>query len=174
MNIRHNTSALATLALTMSRTQATAGEFDASRPIGEDWRGARTSLAGNGIRFKLGHYSQAAHNTSGGHGHEAAYADRFLPAGAAPIGVQRHECPIELNHDFAATRGIAVMPSVRYVRHPGGLDADNATIPGLIKSVSIPSPAADTLDHPLPGLGCPPASCRPLSPPRPPRIHGRA
>nr|WP_275126879.1 carbohydrate porin [Xanthomonas arboricola] len=51
--------------------------------------------------------------------------------------MQRYEYPIELNYNIAVSRGIEVMPSVQYIRHPGGLDGDNATIVGLQVSLNF-------------------------------------
>ncbi len=65
--------------------------------------------------------------------------NQLLPVpGAGPIGVQRYEYPIELNYNFALTNAIAIMPSLQYIRHPGGLDnADNATILGVQFSLNF-------------------------------------
>ena len=60
------------------------------------------------------------------------YYGQFPPAQNKTIGVQRYEYPIELNYNIAVANGIQIMPSLQYIRHPGGLDnADNATILGV-------------------------------------------
>ncbi|KQQ80169.1 porin [Xanthomonas sp. Leaf131] len=63
--------------------------------------------------------------------------NQTLPAGTAAVGVQRYEYPIELNYNIAVSRGIEVMPSVQYIRHPGGRDVDNATLLGLQVSLNF-------------------------------------
>lgn len=69
-------------------------------------------------------------------------AQRFynssLPfVGALPIGVQRYEYPVELNYNFVVTNAIEIMPSLQYIRHPGGFDVDSATILGLQVSLNF-------------------------------------
>lgn len=82
MNTRHTTPALALLALALACTRpASADEFDPGKHIGGDWGGTRSTLADDGFQFKLGHFSQTAHNTSGGQSHETAYADQFFLGG---------------------------------------------------------------------------------------------
>lgn len=63
--------------------------------------------------------------------------NRQRPTGAAPVDVQHYEYPIELNYNFAVMRGVEVMPSIQYVRHPGGLDVDSATILGMQVSLDF-------------------------------------
>ena len=63
--------------------------------------------------------------------------DRNLPLDASPVGVQRYEYPIELNYNFAVMRGVEIMPSVQYIRHPGGLNTASATILGLQVSLDF-------------------------------------
>ncbi len=81
MKIRQTTSALALLAASVASAHAQADEFDATKHIGGDWGGTRAALAGDGIQFKLAHFSQTAHNTAGGDSHETAYADQFFLGG---------------------------------------------------------------------------------------------
>ncbi|HBK45715.1 MAG TPA: porin [Xanthomonadaceae bacterium] len=81
MKISHTPLALATLAALLAGAQARADEFDPGKHIGGDWGGSRARLADDGIQFKLGHFSQTAHNTSGGQSHETAYADQFFVGG---------------------------------------------------------------------------------------------
>lgn len=108
---------------------ATVGEVLA---LGGFWKGLFPTRPNDRIGLAVGR-NAVADNLS----NAQRNFNRNLPVGAAPIGVQRHEYPIELNYNFAVTRGIEVMPSVQYVRHPGGFDIDNATILGLQVSLNF-------------------------------------
>jgi porin len=62
-----------------------------------------------------------------------ASAQRLLnAAGAGPVPVQGYEYIAELNYQFQLWHGLALMPNVQYIRHPGGSNANrDATVFGL-------------------------------------------
>jgi porin len=63
----------------------------------------------------------------------AASAQRLVnAAGAGPVPVQGYEYIAELNYQFQPWHGLALMPNVQYIRHPGGSNANrDATVFGL-------------------------------------------
>ncbi|WCE04721.1 carbohydrate porin [Pseudoxanthomonas sp. JBR18] len=109
---------------------ATVGEVLA---VGGFWKGFLPSRPDDRIGLAFGRNAVSDKLTDA----QRLY-DRTLPAGATPIGVQHYEYPIELNYNIAAYRGIEIMPSIQYIRHPGGYaDADSATILGLQVSLDF-------------------------------------
>jgi porin len=74
-------TALAMFIALSPSAHAQIADFDASKHIGGDWGGGRQRLADDGIQFKLGHFSQTAHNTAGGERSRTAYADQFFLGG---------------------------------------------------------------------------------------------
>ena len=53
-------------------------------------------------------------------------------AGLGPVPVQGYEYITELNYQFQLWHGLALMPNVQYIRHPGGTSANHdATVWGL-------------------------------------------
>ncbi|WP_349811711.1 carbohydrate porin [Xanthomonas dyei] len=100
--------------------------------IGGFWKGLSAARPNDRIGVAVGRNALSERLRAA----QTRYNQR-LPAGTAAIGVQRYEYPIELNYNIAVSRGIEVMPSVQYIRHPGGLDGDNATIFGLQVSLNF-------------------------------------
>jgi porin len=86
MKTKSSTLARGLLAMALAGTTASAAAFEADRYIGGDWGGGRAKLAEAGIEFKLGHFSQTAHNTSGGQRSRVAYADQFFLGGYFDLG----------------------------------------------------------------------------------------
>jgi porin len=64
---------------------------------------------------------------------EVANAERLVnAAGLGPLPVQGYEYVTELNYQFQLWHGLALMPNVQYIRHPGGTSANHdATVLGL-------------------------------------------
>jgi porin len=65
---------------------------------------------------------------------QVANAERLVnSAGLGPVPVQRgYEYVTELNYQFQLWHGLALMPNVQYIRHPGGTSANHdATVLGL-------------------------------------------
>ncbi|MBE1161392.1 carbohydrate porin [Dyella acidiphila] len=65
---------------------------------------------------------------------EVANAERLVnAAGLGPLPVQQgYEYVTELNYQFQLWHGLALMPNVQYIRHPGGSSANrDATVLGL-------------------------------------------
>jgi porin len=62
-----------------------------------------------------------------------ANAERLVnQAGLGPAPVQGYEYITELNYQFQLWHGLALMPNVQYIRHPGGTSANHdATVWGL-------------------------------------------
>lgn len=62
-----------------------------------------------------------------------ASAERLLnQAGIGPVPVQGYEYTAELNYQFQLPYGLALMPNVQYIHHPGGTNAHpDATVWGL-------------------------------------------
>jgi len=62
-----------------------------------------------------------------------ASAQRLInAAGTGPVPVQGYEYITELNYQFQLWRGVALMPNVQYIRHPGGTSANrDAAVFGL-------------------------------------------
>lgn len=62
-----------------------------------------------------------------------ANAERLVnQAGSGPVPVQGYEYITELNYQFQLGHGLALMPNVQYIRHPGGTSANHdATVWGL-------------------------------------------
>ncbi|MFC3650235.1 carbohydrate porin [Dyella humi] len=62
-----------------------------------------------------------------------ASAERLInAAGAGPVPVQGYEYIAELDYQFQLWHGVALMPNVQYIRHPGGTSANpDATVLGL-------------------------------------------
>lgn len=62
-----------------------------------------------------------------------AAAERLInAAGAGPVPVQGYEYITELNYQLQLWHGLALMPNVQYIRHPGGTSANHdATVFGL-------------------------------------------
>lgn len=62
-----------------------------------------------------------------------ASAERLVnAAGLGPVPVQGYEYIAELNYQFQLWHGLALMPNVQYIRHPGGTSANpDAAVLGL-------------------------------------------
>jgi porin len=83
MNITSRKTALALaigiVAFSMLAPQiASAADLGSSPYLLGDWKGERTRLAEEGVKFKLGYTSELAHNTSGGTDHLTRYSDQWV------------------------------------------------------------------------------------------------
>ncbi|QHG88077.1 carbohydrate porin [Xanthomonas sp. NCPPB 1638] len=100
--------------------------------LGAFWKGVFPARPNDRIGLAFGRNALSDRLRSA----QRAYNQR-LPSGAGAIDVQRYEYPIELNYNIPLSRGIEIMPSVQYIRHPGGRDVDHATLLGLQVSLNF-------------------------------------
>ncbi|EKU23548.1 carbohydrate porin [Xanthomonas translucens pv. graminis] len=60
-----------------------------------------------------------------------------LPAGAAAVGVQGYEYPLELNYQYAITPALSLMPNLQYIRNANGIKDNNGVVGGLRVSMNF-------------------------------------